>query len=593
MDQRNASVMDDAPELSILVLSRNGAKLLERLFESIVRHNSFKRFEIIVVDHASTDGTADVLTAWERRLPLRTVMRDQNFSYANSNNKAARFARGSNLLLLNNDVIFVQDVIPQMLRVLREDDIGAVGIKQVGKLGVGDDAPYVDHIGVCFGWEVKDSPLRAYHVRPNAGNWVRSSSLGEYPAVSASMMLCRRDDYFAVGGLDEGYTYGYEDLDFCLKITHRLKKRVVCLNSKYVVHEKNTTRVRDRASLDQYRDSNAKRFQRRWSRRLRRGLLKGLLDGDVGFADRSLRLAIAAGPTEAHNAYGLGAAAQRLFGWSVTYLGPDGWGAVPGIDLFVSLSPAVEVGRLQHAEPQLVRIGWITDPVAWLTGSRLHDYDVLFCDGLEDRRFLRELQAVRCAPMPSRETASPGRSSAPFFDRCARRLRRTLSALAGRPQMAIKLPDPRKAPHSHAVARELAKRLRLLGERVRMDGHTEWGMPARWADEVSICVGTAPYTSDFPNQVNIFWLLGPAQQDLDGIEKYQLVLADDPAAAEALRARGLRVERLPAPEKDPQMLARAQVIRDLATRLARLRDPDEAETAVKAPAELLEVASTS
>jgi hypothetical protein len=118
-------------------------------------------------------------------------------------------------------------------------------------------------------------------------------------------------------------------------------------------------------------------------------------------------------------------------------------------------------------------------------------------------------------------------------------------------------------------------------------------MPARWADEVSICVGTAPYTSDFPNQVNIFWLLGPAQQDLAGIEKYQLVLADDPAAAEALRARGLRVERLPGAEKDPGMLERARVVQALAARLARLRDPDEPEPAVPAPVELLEVASAS
>ena len=37
-------------------------------------------------------------------------------------------------------------------------------------------------------------------------------------AVTAAAMLIEKEKYFEVGGLDEGYLYGYEDVDFCLKL---------------------------------------------------------------------------------------------------------------------------------------------------------------------------------------------------------------------------------------------------------------------------------------------------------------------------------------------------------------------------------------
>jgi len=90
-----------APFFSVIILTWNGRDLLDECLESVLSQ-SFTDFETIVVDNGSTDGTVDFLRErWGER--IRLVAMPCNRGFAGGNNAGIREARGTYIVLLNND----------------------------------------------------------------------------------------------------------------------------------------------------------------------------------------------------------------------------------------------------------------------------------------------------------------------------------------------------------------------------------------------------------------------------------------------------------------------------------------------------------
>ena len=170
--------------------------------------------EVIVIDNASTDDTPEMLTEF----PWASVVRNErNLGFAGANNQAARLASGEYLILLNNDTQGFPGWLLAMLRELRKPDVGIVG----ARLLYPNDT--IQHAGVVvsgmlfgraslapfhYAWKV---PATAAHVN------VRR----EYQIVTGACLGTPRDLYLELGGLDEAYWNGYEDVDYCLRVRER------------------------------------------------------------------------------------------------------------------------------------------------------------------------------------------------------------------------------------------------------------------------------------------------------------------------------------------------------------------------------------
>lgn len=90
--------------LSVLVVNYNGAAHLPHCLNALAEQtHPADRFEVVVFDNGSTDGSADVV---ERRHPnLRLIRAGRNHGFAAGNNLAAEHARGDYLVLLNPDTL--------------------------------------------------------------------------------------------------------------------------------------------------------------------------------------------------------------------------------------------------------------------------------------------------------------------------------------------------------------------------------------------------------------------------------------------------------------------------------------------------------
>ena len=91
-----------APEVSVVIVTWNGRRYLDACLTAVALQDGVT-WEAIVVDNASTDGTADYVRA---RFPwVRLVTLDVNRGFAGGNNAGVREARGRFVAFLNNDTI--------------------------------------------------------------------------------------------------------------------------------------------------------------------------------------------------------------------------------------------------------------------------------------------------------------------------------------------------------------------------------------------------------------------------------------------------------------------------------------------------------
>ena len=218
--------------ISIIILTLNGAKHLKHLLETFFKTNTHAPVELIIIDHGSTDKTSEVVFLYAARAFIRLINRGRNYSFASSCNLGASKAGHPNLLFLNNDIIYTSDVLPVAMAKLADPTIGAVGVRlddDPDSLPLGKE-PGVQHTGIAFEWDTEKEFYRPVQIRHKSLAQARDVKNGLYPAVTGAFLLCRKADFKKLGGFCEEYDYGFEDIDFCLRIGLELNKQCLCVN---------------------------------------------------------------------------------------------------------------------------------------------------------------------------------------------------------------------------------------------------------------------------------------------------------------------------------------------------------------------------
>ncbi len=103
-------------KLSIIIPHYNGKELLFNCLESILNHISIQDYEIIVVDNASIDNSADKA---KEKFPLINLLKSEiNLGYSGGCNFGAKNANGEYIIFLNNDTVHTNNWIEELISFL-------------------------------------------------------------------------------------------------------------------------------------------------------------------------------------------------------------------------------------------------------------------------------------------------------------------------------------------------------------------------------------------------------------------------------------------------------------------------------------------
>lgn len=175
--------------------------------------------EIVFVDDGSTDGTREWLATLAA--PCRALLNGQNLGFAGACNRGAAAARGELLLFLNNDLVFR----PRWFERMRDVVQGAPRAGLVGNVQLNAATGAVDHAGIYF--DHKGKPAHATHVGPLAP--LRNARV--VPAVTGACLAVRASLWRELGGFDEHYRNGGEDIDLAFRARAAGRTNYVALRS--------------------------------------------------------------------------------------------------------------------------------------------------------------------------------------------------------------------------------------------------------------------------------------------------------------------------------------------------------------------------
>jgi GT2 family glycosyltransferase len=237
-----------APRLSILIVSYECRDALLRCLASLDAGTRGIAHEVIVVDNASADGTAEAVRRLHPEVVLIASGENRGFSWAS--NRAMERATGEHLLLLNPDTVVPDGALTAAVEALEaRPDVGMLGCKLVQADGSLDKAckrgfPTPLSSLAYFTGVSRLAPRHRTLGGYNAGH-VAEDETAIVDAVNGAFMLVRRDALDAVGPLDERYWMYMEDLDWCYRF-HEAGWPVLYWPEVEVVHEKAVSSGRPR-----------------------------------------------------------------------------------------------------------------------------------------------------------------------------------------------------------------------------------------------------------------------------------------------------------------------------------------------------------
>ena len=208
--------MSPPPDVSVVIANWNTSALLERCLGSIARARAGLSVETIVIDNASTDGSAAMV---RRSFPgVALIVNDTNVGFAAATNRGLFAGRGRYFLLLNSDVELPEGALPRAVEFMDSRlDVGMAGGALIGADGLlqssyadfptlGSECLSASGLGSrFFGPQYPSLRLPPGEPAPLVG-WV-----------PGACMLVRRATVDAIGGMDETYWMYSEDTDWCYR----------------------------------------------------------------------------------------------------------------------------------------------------------------------------------------------------------------------------------------------------------------------------------------------------------------------------------------------------------------------------------------
>jgi hypothetical protein len=193
--------------------------------------------EIIVIDNASTDGSAEAVA---QEFPSVLLIRNANNNgFAVANNQGIKKATGKYLLLLNPDTLLIEDAITPLFEFMEHHpEAGIAGCKILNQDGSLQPSyfPFLNLAMLSWIALFLDRLIPLNYIN---GKWVVGSRMPQTPfrvqRLLGAFLFVRREVFQKVGLMDEGYFLFCEEEDFCYR-AYRQGWAIYCFPQARIIH---------------------------------------------------------------------------------------------------------------------------------------------------------------------------------------------------------------------------------------------------------------------------------------------------------------------------------------------------------------------
>ena len=205
---------NEYPLISVIIPNKDHTDDLDKAIRSMIEKGTWPNLEFIVVENNSAEEkTWEYYKKIEKEYSqVKVVYYDGIFNYAKINNFGVRHARGEYYLFMNNDVELIEpDSLKEMMGYGQRNDVGAVGCRLLYEDNTLQHAGViVGEIGVAEHIFKKQIEGMTYHAR--------AMLTQDMSAVTAAVMLVKKEVFEKVEGFDERFAVAFNDIDICMKI---------------------------------------------------------------------------------------------------------------------------------------------------------------------------------------------------------------------------------------------------------------------------------------------------------------------------------------------------------------------------------------
>jgi GT2 family glycosyltransferase len=212
--------------LSILIVNWNTKDLLQFCLQSIIQHPPTVEYEVIVVDNASKDGSAEMVK--DQFPQFHLIASAKNTGYAGGNNLAFGAANGDVLLTLNPDTEFQDKSLDEAIQILASHpNVGCLGIRQVGLDGMVQASvrgfpTFTGILGDVTGLGKRFPNGRLDSYRLSSFDYATE---GPAPQPMGTFLMFRREALEAIGDaskpFDEGFPIFFNEVDLLFRLKEK------------------------------------------------------------------------------------------------------------------------------------------------------------------------------------------------------------------------------------------------------------------------------------------------------------------------------------------------------------------------------------
>jgi GT2 family glycosyltransferase len=240
-------VSEPAPEVSVLLVNWNTREMTLECLRSVYAETSRTRFEVIVVDNGSADGSAEAIA---REFPqVRLMAETENHGFARATNLQAEVARGEKLLLLNTDTVVLDHAIDNLVAFSREHPEARIwGGRTLyadrslnptscwGRMTPWTSFAFATGLSAAFPNSKLFNP-RAYP------GWLRDSPR-RVDIVTGCLFLIERDFWRELGGFDRRFFMFGEEADLCMRAAKKGARPMITPDATVIHYDGGSTRNR-------------------------------------------------------------------------------------------------------------------------------------------------------------------------------------------------------------------------------------------------------------------------------------------------------------------------------------------------------------